>query len=522
MRLFYRMLGTYLYHEKVLARFAPDPEAKEARRLAMWTRLGALYRSTALSQGGLFIKAGQILSARSDIFPRAFTLQLASLQDEVPGVAFDEIRGVIEKEFGRPISEIFPTIDPVPLAAASLGQVHRATLPDGQPVVVKVLRPGVDQLIRADLEGFRQVTRFLIRWTRWAKGLDMAGIYYESVNILLRELDLRDEARHTERFARMFNDDPRVMVPHVYQDYTRQRVLTLSFVQGHKLTDHAALEAAGIPPTELARQLIHALSRQVLAEGFFHADPHPGNLMAMPGPTLVMLDFGMVGQLTPRHRSAFKRIALGLLQKDPDVMLQGLDELEMLRPTADRLALRRALAWLFEKNLQGNLFDLRPQDFLEVAREIREIFASQAFQFPSDIAFLGRGASITFGVCRTLDPKGDFIKEVESAVRAHLDVGQEASQTLTEMAAGLAKLPARLDRVLTVIERGQKPGTAVSGDRPRFTTRPAAWATLALGFLGGNQWWPTAPKVAIACWAIAGLAALWLVWRSLPPAPMEP
>jgi predicted unusual protein kinase regulating ubiquinone biosynthesis (AarF/ABC1/UbiB family) len=342
------------------------------------------------------------------------------------------------------------------------------------------------------------------------------------VNILLRELDLQEEARHTERFSRMFAGDPAIAVPAVYQDFTRKRVLTLSYVQGLKITDHQALEAAGIQPAELAKRLIHALSRQVLSEGFFHADPHPGNLMAQPGGKLVMLDFGMVGQLTPRHRSAFKRVGLGLLQQDPDLMLQGLDELEMLRPTADRLALRRAIAWLFEKNLQGNLFDLRPRDFLEVAREIREIFYSQAFQFPSDIAFLGRGASITFGVCRTLDPEGDFIKEVERATREHLDVGGEITTTLSEMAANLAKLPARLDRVLTVIERGQHQQSPAVADRPRPNTRLAAGAIAALGFLGGNQWWPTHYNVAIACWTIAALAALWLAWRSLPPAPNEP
>jgi predicted unusual protein kinase regulating ubiquinone biosynthesis (AarF/ABC1/UbiB family) len=521
MNLFYRMMATYLWHEKVLGRFAGTPDARAEGRKAMWARLGARYRETAVAQGGLFIKAGQILSARSDVFPREFTQALSALQDEVPGVPYEAIQAAVEKEFGQPLAEVFPTFDPVPLAAASLGQVHRATLPDGRPVVVKVLRPGVDALIRADLEGSRQVVRFLLRWTNWAKGLDLAGMYYESVNILLRELDLRDEARHTERFKRMFEGDDRFVIPTVYPEFSRQRVLTLSFVEGVKVTDHPAMEKAGIVPAEVAGLLIDALSRQVLAEGFFHADPHPGNLMAQPGPKLVLLDFGMVGQLTPRHKGAFKRVALGLLQQDPDLMLQGLDEVEMLRPTADRVALRRAIAWLFEKNLQGNLFELRPQDFLEVAREIRDIFYSQAFQFPADIAFLGRGASTTFGVCRTLDPKGDFIKAVERATRAHLDVGSEAAQSLTELANGLARLPARLDRVLTGLERGQVTPATVA-DRPRTDGRLAGVLIAGFAFLGGNQWWATRPGVAVACWAIAGLVALVLLWRMLPPSPREP
>jgi predicted unusual protein kinase regulating ubiquinone biosynthesis (AarF/ABC1/UbiB family) len=185
------------------------------------------------------------------------------------------------------------------------------------------------------------------------------------------------------------------------------------------------------------------------------------------------------------------------------------------------VALRRAIAWLFEKNLQGNLFELRPQDFLEVAREIRDIFYSQAFQFPADIAFLGRGASTTFGVCRTLDPKGDFIKAVEKATRAHLDVGSEAAQSLTELANGLARLPARLDRVLTGLERGQVTPATVA-DRPRTDGRVAGVLIAGFAFLGGNQWWATRPGLAVACWAVCALVVLGLLWRALPPAPREP
>jgi predicted unusual protein kinase regulating ubiquinone biosynthesis (AarF/ABC1/UbiB family) len=524
MGLFYRMLAVYLYTERVRVRLSADPEDKARIRTAMWTRLGVMYRENATTMGGLLIKVGQLLSARGDIFPTEFTKSLSGLQDTVPGVSYDAIRQVVEGEFGRPIGEVFASFDQAPLAAASLGQVHKATLPDGRPVVVKVLRPGVDTLIRADIEGFRQVVRFLLRWTRWAQDLDLAGVFYESYHILLRELDLRDEARHTKRFRAMFESEPAIRVPEVYDDFTRQRVLTLSFMEGMKVTDREALKAAGIDPSAVARLLVTALAREILTDGFFHADPHPGNLMAQPGPVLVLLDFGMVGQLTPRHRAAFTRIGLGILQQDPDQIMQALDDLEMLRPKADRHALRRALAWMFEKQLQGNIFELPPEAFLEVARELRQIFYSQAFQFPADIAFLGRGAGTTLGVCRTLDPEGDFIGHVEQAVRAYLNPAREARATLSELAGDMARLPARLDRVLTVIEKGGLGGGGAAAPTPRrWGTGWKLPALAAVAFLGGNQWGVGGHEgLASLCWAVAFLAVL--VWgvRSLPPSPDEP
>ena len=526
MALFYRMLALWLWTEKVQLPLAPSPDARAALRRTMWTRLGERYRAAAGDMGGLLIKVGQLLSARADLFPPEFTGALRGLQDEVPGVPFEAIKAVVEGEFGQPLAEVFGSFDEVPLAAASLGQVHRATLPDGSPVVVKVLRPGVDTLIRADLEGFRQVTRFLLRWTRWARSFDLAGVYYESVHILLRELDLRDEAQHTRRFAQMFAGDPHIRVPEVFDAQTRRRVLTLSFMPGVKATDRQALEAAGVDPGATAALLVHALSRQVLGEGFFHADPHPGNLLVAPGPdgpVLTLLDFGMVGQLTPRHKHAFKRLALGLLQKDPDLMVAAFDEVEMLRPAADRAALRRALAWLMEKQMQGNLFELRPATFLEIARELRQIIASQAFQFPADIAFLGRGTSTTFGVCRALDPDGDFIRQVEGAIRTHLDPARETSAALAEVAADLARLPARLDRVLTVIEKGGTPAAGLPAGEGRGAGGVRWGVGAAVAWLGGNQWWAMGyVGVAITCWAAAAFAAaIWLL-RRLPPAPSEP
>lgn len=519
--LFYRMMATWLWTEKVRLRSAVTPEERDRLRRAMWTRLGTRYREAAIAMGGLTIKVGQILSARSDIFPTEFTSQLSSLQDEVPGVPFAAIQGVIESEFGKPLGEIYASFDAEPLAAASLGQVHRARLAGGEEVVVKVLRPGVDTLIRADLEGFRIVIRLLMRWTRWSKDFDMANLYWECYRILNRELDLQEEARHTRRFGRMFEGEPQIRVPKVYDAFSRQRVLTLSYMPGLKLSDKEGMAEAGIAPGEVAALLTRALSRQILTEGFYHADPHPGNLLVQPGPVLVMLDFGMVGQLTPRHRKAFKRMGLGFLQGDPDAILLGLEEIEMLRPSADRLALRGMIAWILEKHMTGNIFELRPEDFLEVAREIRQIFYSQAFQFPADIAFLGRGTSITLGVCRVLDPEGDFMKLLEASTREFVDPGKETARTVAELAGDLSRLPARLDRVLRVMESGSRPGRIEAA--PKRDHRFVSLGTAGVAFLGGNQFLLAGYEgVAGGCWVLSLVAVVWAIVQSLPPVPREP
>jgi predicted unusual protein kinase regulating ubiquinone biosynthesis (AarF/ABC1/UbiB family) len=532
LRLFYRMAVRWLWTERVRLRFCDEPAAREAIRLKMWRALGERYRAAALALGGLLIKGGQLLSTRGDLFPVAFTSALSSLQDEVPPVPFEAVRGVIEAEFGDRLERIFATFDPVPLAAASLGQVHRATLPDGAEVVVKVLRPGVDELIRADLEGFRQVVRRLLRWTEWAKAFDLAGVFFESCHILLRELDLREEARHTQRFAAMFNPEagghPRIVVPHVHESYTRQRVLTLSYFPGISVKDRQALVEAGVDPIDVAKLLVHALSRQVLVDGFFHADPHPGNILVVPGDAgvkLVLIDFGMVGQLTPRQRRALKRVGVGVVRKDPDAIVMGLDELAVLRPGADRAALSRTIAWLFDKQLQGEIFTLKPEQFLEVVQDLRALVYSAAFQFPSDIAFLGRGASTQFGVCRMLDPDGKFLDEVAVAAAEHLSVSRELGVWSQELRQDLLRLPARLDAALKVLERGSGHPFLGHGLTPGRAARAGLpWdAIAAVLWLGGILWWGFGSvQMAIACWILAGLALAWLALMKLPPVPLEP
>lgn len=531
MVLFYRMAARFWLGERVRARPGTEPEERERGRLAMWAELGELYRGHAEAMGGLLIKAGQILSARSDLFPPEFTRPLAGLQDTVPAVPFEAIREVVEGEFGRPIHEVYAAFHPEPLAAASLGQVHRAVLPDGSAVVVKVLRPGVEDLIRADLEAFRRIVRFLLRWTRFARGFDLAGLYYESLRVLLRELDLRDEARHTERFAHMFAGDPRVAIPEVYPDFTRRRVLTLAYMPGLKVTDEAGLMAAGIDRTEVAALMVNAFFRQVLGEGFFHADPHPGNVLVQPGPRLVLLDFGMVGQLTPRHRAAFKRLAIAFMSRDPDALIAGLDELAVLRDGADRPALARALAWIFEQQAQADLFSLRPEDFLAIAGDLRKLLYSQAFQFPSDIAFLGRGGSTAFAVARGLDPSGNFIKHIEAAAREHLQARRETTESLREAAESLGRLPARFDRILTGLERLGAPGAGGgrglgSGGLLPGRPRPVRGVWPAAGFTAGLVGMAVLQAAGRpeAAWygLLAAACLLWGVWRRLPPPPLEP
>jgi predicted unusual protein kinase regulating ubiquinone biosynthesis (AarF/ABC1/UbiB family) len=278
----------------------------------------------------------------------------------------------------------------------------------------------------------------------------------------------------------------------------------------------------------VAKLLVHALSRQVLVDGFFHADPHPGNILVVPGDAgvkLVLIDFGMVGQLTPRQRRALKRVGVGVVRKDPDAIVMGLDELAVLRPGADRAALSRTIAWLFDKQLQGEIFTLKPEQFLEVVQDLRALVYSAAFQFPSDIAFLGRGASTQFGVCRMLDPDGKFLDEVAVAAAEHLSVSRELGVWSQELRQDLLRLPARLDAALKVLERGSGHPFLGHGLTPGRAARAGLpWdAIAAVLWLGGILWWGFGSvQMAIACWILAGLALAWLALMKLPPVPLEP
>jgi predicted unusual protein kinase regulating ubiquinone biosynthesis (AarF/ABC1/UbiB family) len=376
-----------------------------------------LIRDAALEMGGVIIKVGQFLSTRVDVLPEEYIEELALLQDEVPAVPFDEVRQVVEKSFEQPLHEVYACFDPTPLAAASLGQVHRAMVWSGQQVVVKVKRPSIDAIVEADLAGLEFVVSWLDRWSVVRRRIDLPGILREFRETLSKELDYLAEAHHAERFAIAFHNDPHVAIPRVYWSHVRPQVLTLEYMWGIKISDYERIDQAGISRSQLAEILLQAYLKQILIDGFFHADPHPGNLFVRPGPIVAFVDFGMVGRLTPQMRENIRRVFLGIVHRDFDGVIHALVRLGFLRPTADLALVKEALIWAVDTFYELSFAELRSLDPREVLRHFQDVLRIGAFQIPTNFAFLSRALGTLVGLCTGLDPSFQFVTVAEPFAR---------------------------------------------------------------------------------------------------------
>ena len=288
------------------------------------------FRTAALQLGVLMIKLGQFLSSRADLLPERALAVLASLQDEVPPEPFAHVASVIESEFGVPFTEIFSALEPHAAAAASLGQVHKGILAgSGEVVAVKVQRPHIEQLVRTDLSTMRFVIWLVTRFVDPGDFIDLMGIYREFRRTVLEEIDYVAEAANLHRFEAMFADDATIRIPRVFDQYVTRHALVLEWIDGIKINDYPALEAAGIDRGAVANRMVNAYFHQFFVEGFFHADPHPGNIFVQPGPTpqepiIAFVDFGMVGTLTSSMKQALKDLFLAFLLRDTRALVAAL------------------------------------------------------------------------------------------------------------------------------------------------------------------------------------------------------
>src|SRR5712692_9391233 len=241
------------------------------------------FRITAVKLGVLMIKLGQFLSSRADLLPEQARAVLTSLQDEVPPAPFTHVVSVIETELGKPVEQIFSVLERKCTAAASLGQVHKGILVStGEEVAVKIQRPNIDQLVRMDLSTLKFVIWLISRFVDTSQFIDLMGVYREFKRTVYEEIDYVTEAANAKRFLEMFKDDPTIYIPRVHEEYTTRRVLVLEWIDGIKINDYAALEAAGVSRLEVAKRTVETYFYQFFTEGFFHADPHPGNIFVLP------------------------------------------------------------------------------------------------------------------------------------------------------------------------------------------------------------------------------------------------
>ena len=449
----------------------------DERRAARQRRRARWLTAELLQLGSAFIKLGQLLSARPDVLPSCWVEELARLQDSVPAFPFDTAQALLEQELGGRCAEIVD-LEPEPLGAASLAQVHRASLRSGRQVVLKVQRPGLEQRFRLDLEVMQQVAALLQRHPSWGVGRDWVSIAQECRRVLLRELDFRLEAEHAARFRQQFLDDPGIRIPAVVWELTTRRVLCLDYVPGIKITDRPALIEAGIDPSAVAEKGAASYLQQLVRFGFFHADPHPGNLAVAADGALVYYDFGMMGQISQRLRSRLGRMVTAAAARDASSLVRELQAAGVIAEGIDvgpvrrlvRLMLTEALTPPFSSNviakLSGDLYDL---------------VYGQPFRLPPELIFVMRALSTFEGVGRSLDPSFSLV----AIARPYLlplmsasgngpnDLFNQLGRQAVEVGSRALGLPQRLEESLSRIEQGDLQVQIRAGETDRLLRRVA-------------------------------------------------
>ncbi len=446
-------------------------------------RIAARYRLLAVDLGGVLIKVGQWLSARLDVLPAEITNELSGLQDEVQPAPLADIRAVIEAEFGAPLEAYFEWFEPEPLAAASIGQVHRARAvlpgdaanhdPACPTVVVKVQRPNIEAVVETDLAALGVVSRWVSLYPPVRRRVDVPALLAEFSRTLREEVDYLHEGKNAETFAQNFINRPDVQVPAVCWSHTTRRVLTLEDVQAIKITDYQAIDAAGIDRAEVAERLFEVYLKQIFEDRFFHADPHPGNLFILPLPAgegpetrgwrLVFVDFGMAGQVTPNILAGLRELVISVAERDPDRVIRAYQIMGVLLPGADLELLRQANARAFERfwgKTTTELMQLSQSEALAFLSEFRDLLFDAPFQLPENMILLGRCLSILNGICTGLNE--DFNVWFSVLPYAQKLISEESGKgaerwllEIGEIFRAVISLPKRTESLLGRLERGQ-------------------------------------------------------------------
>jgi predicted unusual protein kinase regulating ubiquinone biosynthesis (AarF/ABC1/UbiB family) len=451
----------WLYQQHWSYRSGMTDAAKALRRrhLAVWIR------ETMLDLGPTFIKVGQLFSTRSDLFATEFVEELSKLQDRVPAFSYEQVAATIEQDLGQSIAQLYRSFAPLPIAAASLGQVHRAQLHTGEEVVVKVQRPGLKKLFDIDLKILQGIAQYFQNHPEWGRGRDWIGIYQECCKILWQEIDYLHEGRNADLFRRNFRDSPWIRVPRVYWRYASPRALTLEYLPGIKISHYDALEAAGLDRKQLAAMGARAYLMQILDGGFFHADPHPGNLAVSADGSLIFYDFGMMGQIQPLTREKLMSLFFGVAQKDSDQVVAALVELGALAPIGDDGAVRRSIQYMLD-NFMDKAFE--EQSLSVISDDLYEIAYDQPFRFPATFTFVMRAFSTLEGVGKGLDPDFNFMEVAKPFAMRLMSNGNQPSDPanltgnlitdLSRQAAQMGNtalgLPRRIEDTLERLDRG--------------------------------------------------------------------
>lgn len=374
---------------------------KEVRQ----TQQAAWLRQNLIKLGPTFIKIGQSLGTRADLLPLPYIKELATLQDNVPPFANDEAMLRIVQELGRPIAELYAELDPEPVAAASLGQVYRGRLHSGEEVAVKVQRPHLAETIELDISILERITAFVGRYPSLNENADWAGMLQEFDATIHEEMDYEQEARNAENFRDSFREWRAIHVPTIYWTHTAGRVITMEFIRGTKVTDLEGLTSRGFAPMKVNRLMVRAYLKQLLEDGFFHADPHPGNLLVMDNGQLAFYDFGMVGRIDAKLQAKMIDAFFHVIAKDQQGIAQDLIDLNFLKPSVDPERVRPVVESMFSHYLNLKLGEVR---FKELTYELADVMYEYPFRLPSNFTYIIRALMTLEGIGIVTDPGFNF------------------------------------------------------------------------------------------------------------------
>lgn len=480
--------------------------------------------------GPTFVKMGQVLSTRPDLIPVQFIDELSKLQDEVPPFPFNEAREIIEAELKSPIEDKFEKFDETPLAAASIGQVHRARLKDGEDVIVKVKRPGIRKTIEVDLEIMLHLAVLI------EKHVEEWGIYRptriveEFSRTLGREIDYTIEASNTERFARQFVGNPMVYVPCVFREVTTKRILTMEYVDGVKASKIDRLERDGFDRKIIASRGADLMLEQVFKHGFFHADPHPGNIFILPDNVICYLDFGMMGRVDRYAREDFADVIYGYVSRDESKIADALLRIVQWDQEPDRRLFERDVADFVEAHLYKPLKELRIEDLLH---QLLDLIRRHKLQLPPDIFLMVKALSQVEGLGLVMDPDFDmteraapFVKRLKlerlipkRIVGDFLDSGGELVQLLKEIPRELRDILKQLKQGKANIGFEHRGLERFISEMDRSSNRIAFSLIVASLIVGSSliirsdlgPFLLGFPMLGIVGFSIAGVLGLWLI-----------
>jgi|APCry1669189070_1035195.scaffolds.fasta_scaffold00091_9 predicted unusual protein kinase regulating ubiquinone biosynthesis (AarF/ABC1/UbiB family) len=538
-------------------------------QMRRWKGIARRFRIMALELGGMQIKFGQFLSSRADIMPQEVRRELAGLQDEVPPAPPSHVLAVILEDLGALPSEIFESFDPEAVAAASLGQVHFAVLKDGREVAVKVQRPFIDKIIEVDLRAVTWVIRLIKNYPPIRRRANMEALLAEFSRVLVQELDYVGEAKNSTAFRTNFAGVPGVYTPETIPELTTRRVLVMERISGVKINDLQTLDRLGVSRLELSARLSNVYLKQFYMDGLFHADPHPGNLFVrvepdLPSPvyhngrvsfedmqsgawvahalpesqlnnadargtpfTLIFVDFGMVGHLSPQMMESMRGGVIGLATKDADRIVDSLDKMNMILPGADRRLIVRGIQSLLRISYNRTMREMTNLDVDVIFDETRDIIYNLPFQIPQDLLYLGRALSMVGGLATEICPDINLFEELRPFARMMMDREQQAGnwvdrvqKELVDLGQIMLKLPRQMDSYYAAANSGElqthsDTSRLERGMRrvERSTDRLAGGMFAASLFLGGVQLRTRGlEKEASRAWWGAVAAVLWAFW----------